>query len=366
MIRVSHPDTNCRDVACNISTATVEFTEITTIDRDKFSNFPLPIDPLKMGILLEVETLHAKSWSELNSIGKPNLGNSMVSTQQNQANSLQSKVEGLNRNMSSYQHHHCMGCSHPSFSLHESKADKVRSLTIALALTLGFSIIELTASGFSHSLTLLADAGHMISDTAALIISLIAARISLPRYRRIEALAALVNSITLLALAVWIAWEAVSRLQISSVTIFSLPMLVTAIVGLGVNSVNITLLHKSSHSDLNLRGALLHVMADAASSISVILSAIAVCTLHWAWIDSATSLLVSGFIVLGTLPLIQQSLKVLLAGMTESDRQNQTNTSCQRIDLSQARAIAQNSSLYSLEDLAQSLQPSSILSVRNS
>lgn len=178
---------------------------------------------------------------------------------------------------------------------------------------------------FSHSLALLADSGHLASDCFALILALLASWIATRRKsndfvlgtHRIEVLAALVNGLGLVAIALWIGWEAVERLQSPSVEILSLPMLATASVGLGVNSVNILLLHKDSHHDLNLRGAFLHVLADAASSVGVILAAIAVWALNWMWADGVISLLVSGLIIISATPLIVQSFNALFTKSSE-------------------------------------------------
>jgi cobalt-zinc-cadmium efflux system protein len=134
----------------------------------------------------------------------------------------------------------------------------------------------------------------------------------------VEVLAALVNGVGLVAIALWIGWEAIARLQSPPVEILSLPMLATATVGLGVNSVNIFLLHKDSHHDLNIKGAFLHVLADAASSVGVILAAIAVWALNWLWADGVISLLVSGLIIISAAPLIVQSFNSLLAKSPEN------------------------------------------------
>ncbi len=84
-------------------------------------------------------------------------------------------------------------------------------------------------------------------------------------------------------------------------------MLVTAGLGLGVNSFNAFLLHDSSHHDLNVRGAFLHILADLIGSIGVIVAAIAVWLMHWLWADGAIGLFVSGLIFTSTIPLISQS-----------------------------------------------------------
>ncbi|MBD2120118.1 cation diffusion facilitator family transporter [Trichocoleus sp. FACHB-262] len=221
-------------------------------------------------------------------------------------------------------HHHSSHCDHsiPTASLDpgSTPVQKLRLLWIALILTGCFSLAELIVSHRSHSLALLADSGHLFSDTLSLALALLATWIArLPAseqapfgYRRVEILAALANGLSLVAIACWVGWEAIARLQSPPTEILSLPMLITAVVGLGVNSLNAWFLHGDSHHDLNLRGAFLHMVADAISSVGVILAAIAVGKLHWLWADGAISLLVAGFIATGAIPLIQQSLNILL------------------------------------------------------
>jgi cobalt-zinc-cadmium efflux system protein len=166
----------------------------------------------------------------------------------------------------------------------------------------------------------------MASDCFALILALLATWMAqrrnssdlAPGNHWFEVMAALVNGVGLVVIALWVGWEAVERLQSPPVEILSLPMLATASVGFGVNSINIFLLHKDSHHDLNLRGAFLHVLADAASSVGVIIAAIAVWALNWMWADGVISLLVSGLIIISATPLIIQSLNALVAKSSES------------------------------------------------
>lgn len=160
----------------------------------------------------------------------------------------------------------------------------------------------------------------MLSDGVALGLALLATWIArLPAsnqatfgYRRVEILAALVNGIGLVAVAIWIAQEAVSRLNAPPDEILSVPMLITAGVGLIINSLNAILLHQGSDHDLNLRGAFLHMVADAISSVGVIIAAIAVWSLGWNWADGAISLVVAVVIVIGAIPVVRQSLHILL------------------------------------------------------
>src|SRR6476646_2321923 len=220
-------------------------------------------------------------------------------------------------------HHspHCDHFIHPdSLAPGSTPTQKLRLLWLALILTGCFSFAELVVSHRSHSLALLADSGHLFSDTLSLALALLATWIarfpvSLQApfgYRRIEILAALANGLGLITIAFWVGWEAIARLQAPPSEIMSLPMLITAAVGLGVNSLNAWFLHRDMHHDLNLRGAFLHMVADAFSSLGVILAAIAVGQWHWLWADGAISLLVAGLIATGAIPLMQQSLNILL------------------------------------------------------
>lgn len=218
-------------------------------------------------------------------------------------------------------HQHSIACDcHDLTNERSLPVGNVGKLGAALALVCGFAIVELLVGLHSHSLALLADSGHLVSDSLVLGLALLAGWISrFPPsqgasfgYRRVEILVALVNGLGLVTVALWIAWEAIDRLQSPPVEILSLPMLIMATVGLGVNSLTAGLLHNHSHNDLNLRAAFLHVVADAFSSVGVILAAAAVNWLHWLWADSVVSLLVAGVVIAGAIPLIGQSLNILL------------------------------------------------------
>ncbi|MEG3850310.1 cation diffusion facilitator family transporter [Microcoleus sp. herbarium19] len=212
-----------------------------------------------------------------------------------------------------------------------SSIPKVRLLQTALILLSSFFVAELIAATSSHSLSLLADAGHVLSDVAALAITLTATWYSSLKARnkptdcaiarspipaRPEIIAALVNSISLVAIALWIATESIARLLSPTPEVEGLPMLITAIVGLSVNSINACCLHSCCHGDLNLKSAFLHAVADIFSSVGVILAAIAVAWLHWNWADGLISLLVSASIILLTLPLLIESIQLLLGNVS--------------------------------------------------
>jgi cobalt-zinc-cadmium efflux system protein len=211
----------------------------------------------------------------------------------------------------------------------QPKVGKVRLLQTALVLLSSFFVAELIAAMTSHSLSLLADAGHVLSDVAALTITLAATWFSSRKTTqegnllhtsglpdRPEIIAALVNSISLVAIALWIAAESIARLQSPTPEVEGLPMLITAIVGLSINSINACCLHSCCHGDLNLKSAFLHAIADIFSSVGVILAAIAVAWLHWNWADGLISLLVSVSIILLTLPLLIESIQLLLGNVS--------------------------------------------------
>ena len=203
---------------------------------------------------------------------------------------------------------------------------KQRQLLSALILVGSFATVEGAIGVSSHSLSLVAEAGHLVSDCFALFLALLATRMAqapmqwgwigehtvlIKPSRSPETWAALLNSLGLIAVALWIVWEAISRFQIVSPEISGLPMLMTAIAGLFVNGINIAILHQGSDFDLNLRAAFLHVVADAMGAIGVILAALAVALLHWLWADSAISLAIAFLILVSTIPLIRQSIQEL-------------------------------------------------------
>ncbi|MGK7926899.1 MAG: cation diffusion facilitator family transporter [Spirulina sp.] len=206
---------------------------------------------------------------------------------------------------------------------------KTRLLQLALLLLGCFFVAELLAATFSHSLSLVADAGHVFSDIAALGITLTATWLT-SRFEekdsrspfsrvpsQIEAIAALVNGISLLGVAIWVGWEAILRLSSPHSEVQGLPMLLLAILGLIVNGINAMGLYRCSCGDLNLKSAFFHVVADVVSSLGVILAAIAVMWLHWFWADGVVSLLVCSAIALLALPLLVQSLRRLFSQKIE-------------------------------------------------
>jgi cobalt-zinc-cadmium efflux system protein len=188
-------------------------------------------------------------------------------------------------------------------------------------LTGAFMLAEVAGGVWSGSLALLADAGHMLTDTAALAFAWLAFQVSrrppdLRRsygYHRFQVLAAFVNGAALLGMVVWILWEALQRLRQPPAIAGGL-MLVIAVLGLVVNLVAFYLLHGGDRSNLNLRGAALHVLGDLLGSVATILAAVVILATGWTPIDPWLSIFVALLILRGAWLLLKQSGHILLEG----------------------------------------------------
>lgn len=197
-----------------------------------------------------------------------------------------------------------------------------RRLMMTMSLTFGFLLVEVVGSIWTGSLALLADAGHMLVDVAGVGMSLLAmwfarkppSPTNTYGYMRLEILAALANGILLFGLAAFILYEAYDRLW-SPPEILASPMLVIAVIGLGVNIINILLLHQASGASLNLRGAYLEVLSDAMASIGVILAALIIQTTGWTVADPLISGAIGLFILPRTWGLMRQAIHILLEGV---------------------------------------------------
>jgi len=180
-------------------------------------------------------------------------------------------------------------------------------------------IAELVGGILSNSLALLADAGHMLTDVAALGLSVFAIRLarrppSRKRtygYVRFEILAALVNGAALLVIAGLIIWEAWKRLR-EPLVIDGTVMLAVAAVGLGVNVVGAVLLHSHAHDNLNVRGAYLHVIGDLLGSVGAITAGIVILTTGWTPIDPIASVAIALLILFSAWNLVREASDVLL------------------------------------------------------
>jgi len=198
-------------------------------------------------------------------------------------------------------------------------ATSVRRLRGALAVTAFFLLVEVVGGFLANSLALLADAGHMLTDVAALALSLFVAWFSRqpasPQrtygYLRWEVLAAFLNGATLLLISVWIVWEAILRLR-SPEPLGSTLMLVVAVAGLIVNIIAARMLHAHGESSLNVRAAYLHVLGDLLGSVGTVAAALVVRTTGWLAADPVASIIMAALILRGAWRLVRESVDVLL------------------------------------------------------
>lgn len=190
-----------------------------------------------------------------------------------------------------------------------------------MLLTGGFMIVEIVGGLLSGSLALLADAGHMVTDVAALGLALTAFRLARRThdarrtygYHRFQVLAAFVNGLTLIAIVAWIGYEAVRRM-LAPVEVLSNLMLAVAAAGLVVNIVSFAILHGGDRANINVRGAALHVLGDLLGSVAAIVAAVVIMATEWMPIDPLLSLLVAALVLRSALSLVRTSSHILLEG----------------------------------------------------
>ena len=196
-----------------------------------------------------------------------------------------------------------------------------KSLVWALALTTTFLVVEVIGAWISGSLALLADAAHMLTDAGGLALALFAIWFAARPpsasktfgYLRAEVLAALINAVVLLLLAVYILYEAYQRI-FAPPEVLSTPMLIVAVVGLVVNLISMRLLAAGSEESLNLKGAYFEVLADMLGSIGVIASALIIMFTGWTLADPIIGAAIGVFIVPRTWALLKHSVNILLEG----------------------------------------------------
>lgn len=214
-------------------------------------------------------------------------------------------------------HGHQHGHGHHGHS-HAPK-DFGRAFAVGTALNLGFVVVEAAAGLFTHSLALLADAGHNLSDVLGLLMAwgavVLAKRAPSARrtygLRKGTILASLANAALLLVAVGAIAWEAVRRFAAPE-PIQTGPVMVVAAIGIAINTATALMFMKGSKDDLNVRGAFLHMAADAAVSAGVVVAALVMTFTGWLWLDPVVSLAIVAVIVLGTWGLLRDSLDLAL------------------------------------------------------
>lgn len=231
----------------------------------------------------------------------------------------------------SHAHDHSHDHDHPHAHDHGHShavavtADSERRMLLVLLLTASIMVAEVVGGLLSGSLALLADAGHMLTDAAALALAWLAFRLgrrpSDPRrsfgYHRLQVLAAFVNGISLFALSGWILYEAAERLM-QPHPVMGGTMMAVATLGAVGNVLGFVILHRGDRENLNVRGALLHVMGDLLGSVAAIAAAGIILVTGWTPIDPILSVLVALLILRGAWTVVRQSMHILVEG-TPSD-----------------------------------------------
>lgn len=208
--------------------------------------------------------------------------------------------------------------------VHDHSHGNLRRVQIALVLTASFMVVEVIGGIVSGSLALLADAGHMLTDTMGLALAALAFRVSARPadsrrsygYQRFQILAAFVNGLSLLLIVAWILVEAIQRLM-SPPEVMAGTMLVVAAGGLVVNLLSFVVLHGGDRENMNIAGAVLHVAGDLLGSVAAIVAAIVIIATGWMPVDPLLSILVAMLILRSAWKLVQRSAHILLEGAPE-------------------------------------------------
>jgi cobalt-zinc-cadmium efflux system protein len=224
--------------------------------------------------------------------------------------------------MSGAHHHH--GHGHSSHHTHgpDAPAGFGRAFAIGIVLNTAFVAIEAGYGIVSNSMGLLADAGHNLGDVLGLVVAWVAAALSkrqpTVRYtygmRGSSILAALFNAMFLLVAVGAIAWEAFGRFA-SPEPVAETTVIIVAGIGILINAATAFLFFRGRKQDLNVRGAFLHMAADAAVSVGVVLAALAMLDTGWLWLDPAISLVIAGIIIWSTWGLFKDSLAMSLGAV---------------------------------------------------
>jgi cobalt-zinc-cadmium efflux system protein len=219
-----------------------------------------------------------------------------------------------------------MAHDHNHAHYHHDHAPKITHLTrafiIGIILNAAFVVAEVVGGFYTHSLSLLTDAGHNLSDVASLALALLAFKLSgvaknskyTYGYKRSTIVVSLLNAIILLAAVVLIAYEAAMRFMhpepVAGATIAWI-----AAAGILVNGITAWLFTQGKEKDLNVRGAYLHMAIDAVVSFGVVISGVVIYFTRWFWVDSVVSLIIVFVIIGGTWSLLKDSLRLSLDGI---------------------------------------------------
>lgn len=202
---------------------------------------------------------------------------------------------------------------------HAHRASSRRALALVLALTVAYTGAEIVGGLLTGSLALLADAGHMLGDSAALVLALgaawLAIRPATPErsfgFRRAEILAAFANGLALVAIAIWVFVEAIRRIG-DPPRVLGGWMLLVAVIGLGVNFAAARILARTAEESLNVQAALRHVFADIGAAAGVAVAALVVLTSGWRQADPIAGLAIALLILASSWTILRDSVAILL------------------------------------------------------
>ncbi len=215
--------------------------------------------------------------------------------------------------------HHCHEHNHEHGHSHDHRGQDRKVLKIALVITFITMIAEFVAGFIGNSLALISDAIHMFTHSFALIISLVAIIIASKKapinktfgYYRIEVLAAFINGITIVLSIIWILYEAVERFLNPQIIDLQISMIV-AFIGLVVNIITGVILMQGDRENINLKSAFMHMLADALSSVAIIVGYIVIYYTDWYFIDIILALLVAVVIGKWSYGILKDSINTLL------------------------------------------------------
>ena len=218
-----------------------------------------------------------------------------------------------------HDHHHTYDHDHHH---HHSPKNISRAFVIGIILNMSFVLVEVGAGFWKHSLALLTDAGHNFGDVVGLLLVLIANRLAKIKptenytygYSKSTVLVALTNAIILLVAVGAIGWEAITRISEPHPVDGSVISIV-AFIGLIINATTALLFFKDKEKDINVKGAYLHMAADAAVSFGVVIAGIIMIYTQWFWMDAVISLLIIIVIIGSTWELLRDSLRLSLDGV---------------------------------------------------
>lgn len=232
-----------------------------------------------------------------------------------------------------HEHHHSHG--HHHHSIDNMSASKLLWVTV---LNLSITIVQVVGGLISNSLSLLSDALHNLGDSSAIFIAFLAGKRSKKHadeqhtfgYKRIEILAALFNALVLIAICVFLFFEAYDRF-INPQPIKGFMMLVVAVFGLLANLISVLVLNKDKEHNLNVKAAYLHLMGDTLSSVAVILGGIAIWKFKIFWLDPLITVLVGIYIIYHTWGVLRQTVDILMQSTPKNINVNSIKTEVEKL-----------------------------------